>query len=136
MFLESEYMATLNLMKTLEIAQYPNDRTKFYKKIQGNIRAQISGVKQDQVLHIEDTITIELRYNTIAFFYDKYDALESGKLTNIHCTKEVPFTVSEFLTSYSQILSEIFCNASYEFADSGMVYHVETAMDIVRKTWV
>lgn len=136
MFLESEYMATLNLMKTLEITQYPNNRTKFYKKIQGNIRAQISGVKQDQVLYIEDIITIELRYNTIMFFYDVYNALESGKLTNVHCVKEVPFTVSEFLTAYSQILNEIFCNASYEFVDSGMAYHAETAMDIVRNTWV
>ena len=136
MFLESEYMATLNLMKTLEITQYPNDRTKFYKKIQGNIRAQISGVKQDQVLYIEDIITIELRYNTIMLFYDVYNALESGKLTNVHCVKEVPFTVSEFLTAYSQILNEIFCNASYEFVDSGMAYLAETAMDIVRNTWV
>lgn len=136
MFLESEYKALLNLMKTLDITQYPNDRTMFYKKINGNIRAQIFGVKQDQVLYIENTISIELKYETITFAYDKYDALENGKLTNVHCTKEVPFMAVEFLATYSQILAEIFCNGSYEFADTGMAYHAETAMDIVKKTWV
>lgn len=131
----SEYRALMRVMQTFGFQQYKRILNKFYKNCDGRIIAQIVN-EPDQQYDLDTCIDVELYSDQIIFKYNKYAALESGALTNIHCSTSCKFSVSEFIQAYSKIIEEIFNSTSYEFmypTNYEFEYENRTPMVIVMK---
>ena len=114
MFNTNTYRALMRVMQTFGIQQYDYTLNMFYKKCNGHICAQVVD-EPDLKCNLDSCINIKLYTDNIIFKYNKFAALESGKLVNINCEASCKFSVSEFIHTYSRIIEEIFDSSVYEF---------------------
>lgn len=131
----SEYRALMRVMQTFGFQQYKRMLNKFYKNCDGKIVAQIVN-EPDEQYDLETCIDVELYSDKIIFKYNKYAALENGRLTNIQCGTSCKFSVGEFIKTYAKIIEEIFDSTSYEFmypTNFEFEYENRTPMVIVMK---
>lgn len=129
----SEYRALMRVMQTFGFQQYTKTLNKFYKNCNGEIVAQIMD-EPDQQYTLDTTIVAEVYKDHILFKYNKYAALENGRLVNIQCSTSCKFSVSEFIQTYSKIIEEVFNSTSYEFTypiNYEFEYDKRTPMEIV-----
>lgn len=131
----SEYRALMRAMQTFGFQQYKKMLNTFYKNCDGKIVAQIVD-EPDQYYDLDSCINVEIFIDRIIFKYNKYAALENGRLVNINCNTSCKFSVSEFIETYSNIIEEIFNSTSYEFTypvNYEFEYDKRTCMEIVLK---